>query len=189
MGSNGTIYIISGPSGVGKGTLVRGLLSRVPNLHCSISSTTRKPRSNEEHGKDYFFLPEDEFRKKIGNKDFLEWAEVCGYLYGTSKQEVETELNKGNDVVLEIDVQGALKVMEESSNVVSIIITPPSFEELEKRLCDRLTESESEIADRMKQAEWELLAKDRFQYNIVNDSLDKALERLVNIVKETKERG
>lgn len=187
MPRKGKLFIISGPSGVGKGTLVKEILARVPNLGFSISETTRKPRSNEVDGRDYFFLKEEEFLEQVEKNHFLEWAKVYGHYYGTPQDEVQKVLDRGEDVILEIDVQGALQVLRKIPEAVSIFISPPSTEELERRLAERLTEDIEEKELRFKIARKELETASKFEYNIINDSMDEAIDDLAEIFLKNRE--
>lgn len=178
----GKVVIISGPSGVGKGTLVKKLLneSSFP-LVLSVSATTRSPRPGEVNGREYWFISRDEFLKKRANGDFLESFEVYegGALYGTLRETVETQIRQGKWVLLEIDVKGALSVMKELPDSLSIFILPPSLEALRERLLNRGTENGEDLARRLEQAEKEISYNKYYKERIVNDNLDKAFEELV----------
>lgn len=177
----GQLYIISGCSGVGKGTLVKLFMDKNPNFKFSVSATTRLPRKGEVDGVDYFYISKEEFEKSIENNEFLEWAEFSGNCYGTKKSFVEKTLNDGYDVILEIEVQGAKQVKEKMPEALSIFIMPPSLEELEERLRGRKTESEEAIKRRLNEASREIEAGKDFDYRVINDNLDKALSNLQNI--------
>lgn len=181
--SRGRLFVVSGPSGVGKGTLLKLVLPTLPNVLYSISVTTRPPRQNEVDGRDYFFVTEEEFKRMIEEGEFLEWAEVYGHLYGTPRRWVERKLAEGFDVVLEIDVQGAMQVKEKCSEAVLIFILPPSMEELRRRIEGRALDSHEEIEKRMSKAEWEMSFKDKFDYQIVNDDLNEAAKKLRSILQ------
>lgn len=183
----GRLFIIAGCSGVGKGTLLKLFLEKNPEVKFSISATTRNPREGEKDGVNYFFISEEEFQKAIENKEFLEWAEFSGNFYGTKKSFVEKTLAKGIDLILEIEVQGARQVKEKMPEAVSIFIMPPSVKELEKRLRGRHTEDEETIQKRLKQVERELEAGKMFDYKIVNDNIETALNKLQKIYDERKE--
>ena len=183
----GRLFIIAGCSGVGKGTLLKLFLEKNPEVKFSISATTRNPREGEKDGVNYFFISEEEFQKAIENKEFLEWAEFSGNFYGTKKSFVEKTLAKGIDLILEIEVQGARQVKEKMPEAVSIFIMPPSVKELEKRLRGRHTEDEETIQKRLKQVERELEAGKMFDYKIVNDNIETALNKLQKIYDERKD--
>lgn len=179
----GKVVIISGPSGVGKGTLVKKLLneSSFP-LVLSVSATTRTPRPGEVNGREYWFISRDEFLEKRANGEFLESFEVYegGALYGTLRETVETQIRQGKWVLLEIDVKGALSVMKELPDSLSIFILPPSLEALRERLLNRGTENGEDLAKRLEQAEKEISYNKYYKERIVNDNLDKAFEELVD---------
>lgn len=179
----GKVVIISGPSGVGKGTLVKKLLneSSFP-LVLSVSATTRTPRPGEVNGREYWFISRDEFLEKRANGEFLESFEVYegGALYGTLRETVETQIRQGKWVLLEIDVKGALSVMKELPDSLSIFILPPSLEALRERLLNRGTENGEDLAKRLEQAEKEISYNKYYKVRIVNDNLDKAFEELVD---------
>lgn len=179
----GKVVIISGPSGVGKGTLVKKLLneSSFP-LVLSVSATTRTPRPGEVNGREYWFISRDEFLEKRANGEFLESFEVYegGALYGTLRETVETQIRQGKWVLLEIDVKGALSVMKELPDSLSIFILPPSLEALKERLLNRGTENGEDLAKRLEQAEKEISYNKYYKERIVNDNLDKAFEELVD---------
>jgi len=178
------LFVISGSSGVGKGTVIKEFLAKNPNFKLSISCTTRKMRDGEVDGVNYFYLSREEFQKGIENGDFLEWAEFSDNFYGTSKSFVEKALSRGEDILLEIDTQGALKVKEMIPNSVLIFIAPPSFEELESRLRGRKTESEDVILKRLNQAAREREASKKYDYVIVNDTIENTVKRIEEIVSE-----
>jgi len=186
MDTDPKVFVISGPSGAGKGTLTAELLKRVPSITRSISATTRKPRPGEVDGVDYYFLSEDEFKQRIEKGDFLEWAVVHGNYYGTLKSTVEKELANGKDVALVIDVQGAASVKEKMPEAVLIFIEPPSMAELVKRLELRNTETEAELARRLKNAEAEMLLAKTYDYVVINDEIERAANELIEIVRAEK---
>ena len=177
----GNLYIVAGCSGVGKGTLLKLFLERNPQLKLSVSCTTRNPREGEVHGKNYFFISVEEFKKNIKNNEFLEWAEFSGNYYGTQKQYIENKLNMGLNVILEIEVQGAKQVKEKMPEAISIFIMPPSIEALEARLRGRHTESEEAIQRRLSNANREIEAGKNFDYKVINDNLEDALNNLQKI--------
>jgi guanylate kinase len=174
----GNLFIISSPSGGGKGTLIREVLRIVPNIGYSISLTTRKIRVGEEHGKHYFFVSREEFEKSIECGEFLEYAEVHGNFYGTSKGQVEKMTREGVDVILEIDVQGADLIRAKMPKAVSIFILPPSFDVLKARLVKRQTESDEELSLRLKNSRGEVEDFKDFDYVIINDEVEKATNDL-----------
>lgn len=179
----GKLIIISGPSGVGKGTIINELLKENKNLHYSISMTTRKKRENEIDNINYYFVKPDEFKENIKNNKLIEYAEVYKDLfYGTPKEKVEENLNKGKHVILEIDVEGMQNIKKYDKNAISIFISPPSLEELENRLRNRKTETEDKINERVNKAKYELEQKKYYDYVIINDNLEKAIEETKNII-------
>ncbi|MBQ6775286.1 MAG: guanylate kinase [Synergistaceae bacterium] len=182
MSSN--LFVLSGPSGVGKGTLREKALDGVKNLVYSISCTTRQPRDGEVDGVHYRFITHEKFQEDIKKDLFLEYAYVHSDFYGTLKADVIRELNAGNDVLLEIDVQGALQVRDKMPEAILIFIAPPSVEELEKRLRNRHTESEKALKIRLSNALKELELKDKYDYIIINDDLERASMELRKIIHE-----
>ncbi len=184
----GRLYVIAAPSGAGKTSLVRGLLERQPALKFSISCTTRKPRPAEQEGRDYFFLDHDEFKRKITAGEFLEHAEVFGNHYGTLRSQVEALLSRGEDVILEIDWQGARQVRASLPECRSIFILPPSTTELERRLRGRATDSDAVIERRLKEARGDLSHWQEFDYVVVNDGFEQALADLEAIITDQGER-
>jgi guanylate kinase len=176
------VFVITGPSGVGKGTLIRLLRERLPELELSVSATTRAPRSGEQDGVDYHFMDDAEFDRRVAANEFVEHAEYSGRQYGTLRSELEKHTAAGRPVVLEIEVQGAMQVRASMPDAILIFIAPPSEEALRTRLVGRGTDGPDEVAERLSTAERELAAQDEFDYKVVNDSLDEALEELVRIV-------
>jgi guanylate kinase len=175
--------VITGPSGVGKGTLIRTLLERVPELELAVSATTRAPRPGEEHGVHYHFLDDAEFARRVEAGDFLEHAEYSGRRYGTLRSELERRTAAGASVVLEIEVQGARQVADTMPDAIRIFIAPPSYEDLRLRLIGRGHETPEQIDARMRVAEAELAAVDEFPYVVLNDDLASAADELERIVR------
>lgn len=175
--------MITGPSGVGKGTLIARLRERIPGLEVSVSATTRAPRPGERDGVDYFFLPEEEFRRRVGAGEFLEHARYSGNLYGTLRAEVEGKASSGTGVILEIELQGARQVRASMPEAIQVFIAPPEFEALRRRLEGRGTDRPEAIEARLRVAAEELDAREEFEHQVVNDDLDLALERLEAIVR------
>ncbi|MDD3437586.1 MAG: guanylate kinase [Candidatus Gastranaerophilales bacterium] len=177
------LFVISGSSGVGKGTVIEGFLKRNPNFSLSISYTTRAKREGEVDGVNYFFVSKEEFLMGVKNDEFLEWAEFSGNYYGTKKEFVQKSLAKNKNLILEIDTQGALQVKEKMSESVLIFIAPPSLQDLEFRLRNRKTETEEAIAKRLDFVKMEIQNSQRFDYRIVNDKVEYAIEELERIIK------
>jgi guanylate kinase len=169
---------------VGKGTLIRALLERVPELELSVSATTRAPRPGERDGVDYWFLSEEEFDRRIAEGDFVEWAQYSGRRYGTLRSELQRRLDAGVPVVLEIEVQGARQVRDALPEAVQVFIAPPSLDALRVRLVGRGTDAAEDVARRLAVAERELEAQDEFGHVVVNDRLEEAAGRLVAIVHD-----
>lgn len=179
------LFVISGPSGVGKGTIIEGFLKRNPEFTLSISYTTRAKREGEIDGVNYFFVLREDFENSVKNSEFLEWAEFSGNCYGTKKETVKKCLDSGKDLLLEIDTQGALQVKEKMPEAVLIFIAPPSYEDLEKRLRGRNTESEEAINKRLEFFKLELINSKQFDYQIINinnkiESAITDLEKIIN---------
>lgn len=183
MSERGKVFVITGPSGVGKGTLISKLLGAVPELELSISATTRDPREGEEDGRDYHFLTEEEFQGRVDADDFLEYATYAGNRYGTLRSAVDSRLDAGSSVVLEIEVQGASQVRQSMPEAVQIFIAPPDPAVLRERLVGRATDSEDEIEKRLRRAEVELEARNDFQHVVVNDDVDEAAGKLEELVR------
>lgn len=178
----GRIFVLSGPSGSGKSTLIGGVRKRIDNLLYSISHTTRSPRLNEKNGVDYFFIDETTFKNMIEKDAFLEWARVYDDYYGTSYGSVEEKINTGFDIILDIDIQGAKNIKEKINDCQLIYILPPSTEILEKRLLKRATDSPAVIERRIKQVNKELSNCKWYDYMIINDDLEKAINELEAII-------
>ena len=179
----GKLIVVSGPSGSGKSTatkLVRDMLQ----IPLSISATTRSPRAGEIDGKDYFFLEKEDFEKRIANEEFYEYALVHGNYYGTLREEVESRINSGQNVILEIDVQGGIIVKEKNSEAILVFFKAPNMEVLAKRLEDRKTDSKDVIELRLANAKKELEYEKEYDYTVVNDNLEKACQELINIINK-----
>ncbi len=177
------VFVITGPSGVGKGTLIRGLLERMPELQLSVSATTRGPRPGERDGVDYHFLSPAEFERRVGEGDFVEHATYSGNRYGTLRSELARLLEAGVPVVLEIEVQGARQVREAMPEAVQVFIAPPSLEALRARLVGRGTDDAEQVEERLRTAERELEAQPEFAHVVVNDRLEQATDELVAVVQ------
>ena len=178
----GNLFVVSGPSGAGKGTLLSQVIERIPDAWVSVSATTRSPRPGEIEGVHYFFLDTDHFKSLVEQDGFLEWAQVHDNFYGTLKKSVVDHMNAGDQVILEIDVQGALQVRKALPEAHLVFIEPPSLEELERRLRQRGTETEDVISSRMKTAEVELAQKMEYDVQVVNDDLERAVDELVEVI-------
>jgi guanylate kinase len=178
------VFVITGPSGVGKGTLIRGLMERLPKLELSVSATTRAPRPGEQDGVHYHFLSRQEFDRKVLDKEFVEHADYAGRSYGTLRSELEDRVREGVPVVLEIEVQGARQVRAAMPEAVQVFIAPPSLTALRTRLIGRGTDDAEEVERRLRVAEEELTAQPEFAHVVVNDRLDEALDRLTSVVAE-----
>ena len=177
-------FVITGPSGVGKGTLIRGLMERLGELELSVSATTRAPRPGEQDGVDYHFLSREEFDRRVAAGEFLEHADYAGHRYGTLRSELENRVRAGRAVVLEIEVQGARQVREAMPEALQVFIAPPSLGALRTRLIGRGTDDVEEVERRLRVAEGELAAQPEFAHVVVNDRLDQALELLTGIVSQ-----
>lgn len=188
MNKEGILIVVSGFSGAGKGTIMKALLERYDNYALSISATTRNPRPGEEEGKAYFFKTTEEFEKMIAKDDLIEYAMYVGNYYGTPKAYVEEQLRAGKDVILEIEIQGALKVKEKFPNTLLLFVTPPSAEELRKRLEGLGTETQEVIDGRMKRAIEEAEYMDQYDYLVVNDELDVCVEEMHHLIQGEHER-
>jgi guanylate kinase len=184
------VFVITGPSGVGKGTLIRGLMERLPTLELSVSATTRSPRPGERDGVDYHFLTREEFDRKVQEEDFVEHADYAGRSYGTLRSELEERVRTGTPIVLEIEVQGARQVRASVPDAVQVFIAPPSLQELRTRLIGRGTDDPEGVEQRLRVAAEELQAQPEFGHVVVNDRLQDALEQLTRIVSaELDERA
>lgn len=183
MNRKGILVVISGFSGAGKGTLMKKLIQEDSRYALSISMTTRGPRQGEENGKDYFFVTTEEFQKKISQEGFIEHASYCGNYYGTPKDYVEEQLHLGKDVILEIEIQGAMKVKEQNPDALLLFVMPPSAEELKRRLIGRGTETLEVIEKRLQRAYEESQGIEGYDYIVVNDDLDRCMKEMQNIVE------
>ena len=184
----GTLFVVSSPSGGGKGTIIRHVLDEVPNLSYSVSFTTRAPRPGETNGVEYFFISRDVFDEMVTSGEFLEWACVHGNYYGTAKRQIAEETAAGVDIVLEVDVQGAASVRQLLLDSVSIFILPPSYEVLKERLIARGTDSPQELEVRLRNAPEELRQYSAFDYVIINDEVDRAAAQLASIIYAERAR-
>ncbi|MGF1499973.1 MAG: guanylate kinase [Elainellaceae cyanobacterium] len=174
----GKLIVLTGPSGVGKGTLLRRLLQRHPSLNLSISATTRPPRPGEVHGRHYYFVSRETFEQMLLHDDLLEWAEFAGNYYGTPRRPVEQKIAAGERVVLEIELIGARKIRRVFPSAFQIFVLPPSLEELERRLRERGHDAEEAIARRLARAQTEITAANEFDLQVVNDDLENALDQI-----------
>ena len=184
--NRGVLIVISGPSGAGKGTICKELLDKHNNIYISVSATTRSPRAGEVDGINYYFLTKESFEEKVSQNGFLELANVHGNFYGTPKVNVEKMLEEGKDVILEIDIQGALQVKENFSEGVFIFILPPSMEELKQRIIKRGSETEESLMTRFKNAYKEINYVSKYNYAVVNDTLDLAVSKVESIIAAEK---
>jgi len=178
----GNLFVVSGPSGVGKGTLCKMLCEKDEKIFLSVSATTRAPREGEVNGVSYHFLTNEQFDEKVANDEFYEWARVHNNRYGTLKQTVQDKLNEGYDVLLEIDVQGGMNMKKQENDAILIFIAPPSEEVLRERLTGRQTETPEQIELRLKNAFGELEYKDRYDHIVINDDLTTALDELYALI-------
>ena len=183
--NKGRLIVFSAPSGCGKGTMLAEILKK-GNYHCSVSATTRQPREGEINGINYYFLSNEEFEQKIKEDAFLEYAGYCDHYYGTLISEVDSYLEKGIDVILEIEVQGAMKVIEKRPEAVSIFVAPPSINELRRRLKKRGTETDEVIEKRVSEATNELAQAKKYNYIIVNDALEDAISDFFAVMRAEK---
>ncbi len=184
----GSLVVVSGFSGAGKGTVMKSLLEKYDNYALSVSATTRQPRGGEQEGVSYFFKSPDAFSDMIAKGELIEYANYCGNFYGTPKSYVEQQLRAGKDVLLEIEVQGALKVKAQIPDAVLVFITPPSMAELEARLRGRQTETEDVIAKRMARAKEEAGIMEQYDYLVVNDALETCVDELHDLIQKQHDR-
>ncbi len=183
MNRKGILVVVSGFSGAGKGTLMKELLHRYDNYALSVSATTRNPREGEEHGREYFFLTDGEFEKLIEEDQLIEYARYVNHYYGTPKEYVLEQMEAGKDVILEIEIQGALKVKEKFPDTLLLFVTPPSAEELRRRLINRRTETMEVIEARLKRAGEEAESMDGYDYLLVNDKLEDCVEDMHRLIQ------
>jgi len=183
------VFVVSGPSGVGKSTIIRQVLAADPELKLSVSHTTRDPRAGEQDGRDYHFISREAFVGEIEDNEFLEWAKVYDNYYGTSRKQVEQILKSGRHAVLDIDTQGAMRIKDMSRGAVFIFITPPSLQALEKRLRDRRSETDRSFQKRMAQAEHEMSFAKQYDYVVSNDEIEHAVHAFREILDKEKKKA
>ena len=183
MKNQKNLIIITGPSGVGKGTIVKELLKKNTKFWLSISATTRNPRQGEKDGENYFFLEKSKFEEMIDKELFLEWAEFAGNYYGTPKESVNKMIKQGYKVILEIEINGAKQVRSKMKNFLSIFLLPPNMKELERRIRGRATDSESSIIKRLKRSEYEINNSKDFDFHVVNKDLNKTIRDVLDIIE------
>ena len=183
---NGKLIVISGPSGVGKSTVIKQVMDRLSNLHFSVSATTRPIRPGEVDGKNYFFVDRDAFQSMIEWKELLEYAEYVGNFYGTPEAPIDQALNRGEDILLDIEVQGALNVKKRRPDAVLIFMMAPSFAELERRLSGRGDTAPDVVCERLNHAKWEFSHADAYDYLVVNDQVENAVNEIISIVTAEK---
>lgn len=184
----GSVFVISAPSGTGKSTLIKQLMAESPDLCFSISYTTRAPRGSEKHGQDYFFVSRTVFERMVRRDEFVEWAEVYGHLYGTATKQLQSAQEKGQDILLDIDVQGHQQVRERLPEAVSVFILPPSFAELSRRLRDRQSDAPESVECRLQTAREEIAHWPEYDYLVINDQLTGAAQALLAIVRSARFR-
>jgi len=183
MNNQKKLIILTGPSGVGKGTVVREILGKDKNIWLSISATTREPRNGEKDGENYYFLNKEKFKEMINQNLFLEWAQFAGNYYGTPLSSVNEKINKGYTVLLEIEVQGAKQIKEKFPNSLSIFLLPPDKEELERRIRKRGTEKEEAIQKRLSRANYEISESNQFDFALTNHEVDETAGRIIKLIK------
>ena len=179
----GLLIVVSGPAGVGKGSVIKRVRELTDEAIMSVSATSRKPRPGETDGVSYFFISREQFEKMIKNGNLLEWVEYCGNYYGTPREFVSKKIEKGNNIILEIDVEGSMRIKKLFPGSILIFIAPPSFEELTRRLRERKTEDEATIQNRLLKAREELKFTEEYDYVIVNDTIEKAAQEFVGIIR------
>jgi len=189
MARKGRLFVISGPSGAGKSTVIDAVLKDCPELHYSISFTTRPPRGSEKDGVEYHFVTESVFRQMVDRNEFAEWAEVHGHLYGTSAKRIEEIMASGQDVVLDIDVKGARKLFSKYLDAVSVFIAPPNMKELEKRLIKRATDLDEVVKRRLENAKTEMAQAKRYTRVLVNEDLGRTVSEMEAIIDEVSADG
>lgn len=182
MKKKGIIFVISAPSGTGKSTICKSLFKRVSNLKFSVSCTTRKPRPGEKNGREYYFISEPEFKRRIKHKEFAEWARVHGGYYGTPKSYLEKSIRSGKDILLDIDVVGAMSIKKHFPEAVMIFIKPPTFTELKRRIMSRGTETPRSLRIRLSNAKKEMKYEKKYEHIIVNDKVAEAVKELEAVV-------
>ncbi|SDC68116.1 guanylate kinase [Geotoga petraea] len=181
--TGGVLYVVSGPSGAGKSTVIKKALDKVEGFTFSVSYTTREKRPGEIEGEDYFFISEEEFHELKEQGEFLEYAEVHGYYYGTSKSFIKEKLDEGFNIVLDVDVQGSLNIKKEMPyDSVLIFVVPPSYKELQKRLMGRGTENEKDLKKRLEDSKWEIQRMEEFDYLLENNDVPESVNRLISII-------
>jgi guanylate kinase len=185
----GRLLVISAPSGTGKSTVCRLIGTRSPEVALSVSFTTRRPRGSEKNGVEYHFIDDAEFDRMVSGDKFLEWAEVHGKRYGTGREETDKLVSAGKDVLFDIDVQGGQQIKQAVPEALLVFLLPPSIDELVRRLSKRKTESESEMQRRLKVAVWEMEQGRNYDYHVINDDLDRAVEAVEKIRKQTAENS
>jgi len=184
----GKLIVISAPSGTGKGTVINELLKLRPDFAFSVSATTRKPRPNETHGVEYIFLPHEQFQKMINDDEFLEHAQYVGEFYGTPVKPIKDSISSGNNIILDIEVQGAKQVMSKDIEAVTIFIEAPDMEELENRLRGRGTDSDEKINARLERAKQEIKEKEHYDYVVVNDNATRAAKEILEIIENNNRK-
>ena len=177
------LIILTGPSGVGKGTVIKEILAKDKNIWLSISATTREPREGEKEGKNYYFLNQEKFKEMIEQNLFLEWAQFAGNFYGTPLSSVNAKIKQGFTVLLEIEVEGAKQIKDKFPNSLSIFLLPPNKEELERRIRNRGTEKEEEIEKRLLRANYEISASNQFDFELTNHNVDETVKRIIKLIE------